>query len=35
MAIGIIKTLVGPAVATAPDGAQRILQVGDRVFRMN
>jgi len=29
--IGIIKTLIGTATATAPDGLQRTLKVGDRV----
>ena len=31
--IGIIKTLIGTAVATAADGSQRNLQAGDRVFQ--
>jgi hypothetical protein len=31
--IGMIKTLIGGAVATASDGSQRTLQVGDRVFQ--
>lgn len=31
--IGIIKTLVGTAVATALDGSQRNLQAGDRVYQ--
>ena len=31
--IGIIKTLIGTAVATAADGSQRTLQAGDRVFQ--
>jgi T1SS-143 domain-containing protein len=31
--IGVIKTLVGTAVATANDSSQRTLQVGDRVFQ--
>jgi T1SS-143 domain-containing protein len=31
--IGVIKTLVGTAVATAADGSQRTLQAGDRVFQ--
>jgi T1SS-143 domain-containing protein len=31
--IGMIKTLIGTAVATASDGSQRTLQAGDRVFQ--
>lgn len=31
--IGMIKTLIGTAVATAADGSQRTLQAGDRVFQ--
>jgi T1SS-143 domain-containing protein len=31
--IGIIKTLIGTAVATAADGSQRNLQAGDRVYQ--
>jgi len=31
--IGIIKTLIGTAVATATDGSQRTLQAGDRVYQ--
>jgi len=31
--IGIIKTLIGSAVATATDGSQRTLQAGDRVYQ--
>jgi surface adhesion protein len=31
--IGIVKTLIGTAIATAADGSQRTLQVGDRVFQ--
>ena len=31
--IGIIKTLIGTAVATAADGSQRTLQAGDRVYQ--
>jgi len=31
--IGIIKTLIGTAVAVVADGSQRILQAGDRVYQ--
>lgn len=31
--IGMIKTLIGTAVATAADGSQRTLQAGDRVYQ--
>ena len=31
--IGIIKTLIGTAVATGTNGAQRTLQAGDRIFQ--
>lgn len=31
--MGIIKTLIGTATATAIDGSQRTLQAGDRVFQ--
>lgn len=31
--IGMIKTLIGTAVATAADGSQRTLQTGDRVYQ--
>jgi T1SS-143 domain-containing protein len=31
--IGMIKTLIGTAVATAADGSQRTLHAGDRVFQ--
>lgn len=30
--IGIVKTLIGSAVATAADGSQRNLQAGDRIY---
>ncbi|OUR89496.1 hypothetical protein A9Q92_01050 [Methylophaga sp. 42_8_T64] len=31
--IGIIKTLIGTAVATGTNGSQRTLQAGDRIFQ--
>ncbi|NOQ77173.1 MAG: retention module-containing protein, partial [Methylococcaceae bacterium] len=31
--VGIIATLIGTAIATAADGSQRILQVGDKVYQ--